>query len=249
MLALGAIALAGSVIYASTTLAFSGLGLIFLGALFLYIRPEKYTKNAILEAALTPSFTTLNQMVRELGYKGDATYLPPRYFANQENAKIYISKHVDAPLPMPEVIQLYENQAVARTAGGVLITPPGIQLSRLLEKSLGKSFTKIDLENLQRNLPKLFVEDLEIAENLEIQTKDDTTKDVTIQTRIIKPFYTLEFKEAEEHSQTASSIGGPICSAIAIAITKATGKPLRIVGSRLSEDGNTLEAEYAIIEE
>jgi hypothetical protein len=41
----------------------------------------------------------------------------------------------------------------------------------------------------------------------------------------------------------------PVCSAIAIAITKATGKPVRITDTKNSEDGNTIEASYEIIEE
>jgi hypothetical protein len=201
-------------------------------------------------------------MIRELGYKGDATYLPPKYFANPETIKVYISNHKDTSLPTPEQTQLYENQPIARTTRGMLITPPGIQLSKLLEKSLGTSFIKTDLKNLQQNLPKLFIEDLEIAENLELQAENDMTqrkedypasptrmKSTTVHAKITKPIYGTIFNEAEEPSQIASSIGGPICSAIAIAITKATGKPVRITDTKSSEDGNTIEASYEILEE
>jgi hypothetical protein len=249
MLTLGTIALVASTIFTSTILAFIGLGLAFWGAILLYIRPEKYTKKVLLEAALSPSPTTLNKMIQEFSYKGDVTYLPPKYFADPETTKIYISKHKDTSLPTPEQIQKYENQPVARTPQGMLLTPPGIQLSKLLEKSLGTSFIRTDLKNLQQNLPKLFIENLEIAENLEIQAEDDMTKSTTIYAKITKPFYADTFKEAEEPSQLTGSIGGPICSAIAIAITKATGKPVRIMNLKSSEDGNTIEASYEIIEE
>jgi hypothetical protein len=88
-----------------------------------------------------------------------------------------------------------------------------------------------------------------MAENLELQTENDITQNTTISARMTKPFYAGIFKEAEEPPQGTSSIGGPICSAIAIAITKATGKLVRILGTRSSEDGNTLEVSYEIIEE
>jgi hypothetical protein len=249
MLILGTIALVASSISTSTILAFLGLGLAFWGAILLYIRPEEYTKKVLLEAALSPSLTTLNEMMQEIAYKGDVTYLPPKYFADPETTKIYISKHKDTSLPTPEQVQKYENQPVARTPRGMLLTPPGIQLSKLLEKSLGTSFIKIDLKNLQQNLPKLFIENLEIAENLEILAEDDMTKSTTIHAKIIKPFHTDTFKEAEKPSRLTGSIGDPICSAIAIAITKATGKPVRIMNLKSSEDGNTIEASYEIIEE
>jgi hypothetical protein len=201
-------------------------------------------------------------MIQELGYKGDATYLPPKYFTDPETTKIYMPKQKSTILPTPEQIQNYKNQPIARTTQGLLLTPPGIQLSKLLEKSLGKSFIQADLESLQQNLPKLFIEDLEIAENLEIQAENDMTerkgddlasltqtKNTTIHAKITKPIYGTMLKEAENSPQSNALIGCPVCSAIAIAITKATGKPVRITDTKISEDGNAIEASYEIIEE
>jgi hypothetical protein len=248
MLTMGTIALVVSAISMSTILAFIGLGLVFWGAILLYIRPEEYTKRGFLEAALSPSLTTLNQMIQVFSYEGDVTYLPPKYFADPETTKIYISKHKNTSLPTPEQTKKYENQPVARTTQGMLLTPPGVQLSRLLEKSLGTTFIRIDLKDLQQSLPRLFIESLEIAENLEIRAEDDITKSTIIHAKITKPFYADTFKEAEEPSRLIGSIGDPICSAIAIAITKATSKPVRIKDNKRSEDGNIIEASYEIIE-
>jgi hypothetical protein len=269
MLLLGVISLIASIGYNSSILAFIGLGSVFWGAILLYIRPEEYAKKVLLEAGLSPSLTTLYQMIQELGYKGDTTYLPPKYFTNPETTKVYISKYKRRRLPTPEQTQLYENQPLARTTLGILITPPGIELSKLLEKSLGTSFTKTDLKNLQQNLLKLFIENLEIAENLELQAENDRTqrkedypssptrmerararrKSTTVHAKITKPIYGTIFNEAEEPSQITSSIGCPVCSAIAIAITKATGKPVRIIDTKSSQDGSILEASYKILEE
>ena len=262
MLLLGTILLITSIGYNSSILAFIGLGLVFWGAILLYVRPKEYARKALLEAVLSPSLATLNQMIQDLAYKGDATYLPPKYFADPETSKIYVSKQESATLPGPEQIQNYENQPLARTSQGLLITPPGIQLAKLLEKSLGTSFIKTDLKNLQQKLPKLFIEDLEIAENLEIQEENDPTekkedtaasgtqmKNTTIHAKITKPLYGNMLKDVEDPSQLASSIAYPVCSAIAIAITKATGKPVRITDTKSSEDGNVIETTYEIIED
>jgi len=262
MLLLGAASLIASIYYGSSILAFIGLGLAFWGAILLYIKPEEYARKTVLEAALSPALTTLNQMIRELGYRGDATYLPPKYFTDPETTKVYISKQKEASLPTPEQIQEHENQPIARTTQGVLLTPPGIQLSRLLEKSLGRSFLQTDLKSLEQSLPELFIEKLEIAESLEIQAENDATErkedeptsiaeknNTTIRARITKPVYGARFKETEGLLQLTVSIGCPICSAIAIALTKATGKPIRIADIKSSEDENTIEASYEIIEE
>jgi hypothetical protein len=63
-----------------------------------------------------------------------------------------------------------------------------------------------------------------------------------------KPIYETVFKEAEEYSQITSFIGCPLCSAIAIAIAKSTGKPVRITDIKSFDDSNTLEASYKILE-
>jgi signal recognition particle subunit SEC65 len=262
MLLLGAISLEVSICCNSTILAFIGLGVVFWGAVLLYIKPEEYTRKALLEAVSSPSLITLNQMIQELGYKGNATYLPPKYFTDPEKAKIYIPKQKSATLPTPEQIQIYEKQPVARTTQGILLTPPGVQLSKLLEKSLGTSFIKTDLRSLEERLPKLFIEDLEVAENLEIQAQDSPTerkkdypasatqrKNTTIRAKITKPIIGNMLKDAEGSSQRAGSIISPVCSAIAIALTKASGKPVRIADIKSSDDGNVVEATYEVIED
>jgi hypothetical protein len=260
LLLLGAVSLTVSIGYDSSILAFIGLGLIFWGAILLYIKPEQNVSKTLLEATLSPSLTTLNQMIQDLGYKGDTTYLPPKYFANPDTTKIYISKYKNTSLPTPELIQPYENQPVTRTTQGLLITPPGIQLSKLMEKSLGTTFIKTDLKDLEQKLPKIVIEDLEIAENIEIQEENNPTngkedpavsstetKNILINTKITKPIYKDVFKD-DDSSQIAGTIGSPVCSAIAVALTRATGKPVRITNTRSSEDGNTIEVTYMIIE-
>jgi hypothetical protein len=265
MLVLGTVSLAVSIDHNSSILAFIGLGLVFWGAVLLYIKPEEYTRKTLLKAALSPSLRALNQIILDLGYEGYATYLPPKYFArarDPEATRMCVSKHKYASLPTPEQIQPYEDQPLARTPQGLLLTPPGFELSKLLEKSLGKSFIKTDLESLQQNLPKIFVEDLEIAENLELQAENDTSdtkkgniapltpvKNTTVHARITKPIIRNTLEECEETSQITLSILFPLCSAIAIAITKATGKPVRITDTKSSEDGNVIEASFEVVEE
>jgi len=261
MFLLGAISLAASVRYGSSTLAFIGLGLVFWGAVLLYIRPGECTKKVLLEAALSPSLTTVNQLIQELGYTGEATYLPPKFFTNPETTMICVSEYRHAILPTPEQVQPYEGQPLARAPQGLLLTPSGVQLSRLLEKSFGKSFLQTDLENLRRNLPRIFIEDLEIVQNLEIRAQNDMAeekeyekvfvnqvKSTTISVMITKPISRILFAEADDSRQSVGVVLGPLCSAIAIAFAKATGKPVRITAVKSSEDGNTVEATYDIVE-
>jgi len=74
----GAIALITSVFYSSSILAFIGLGLTFWGALLLYIKPVKHVKASLLDSTVISSLRSVDQMIKDLNYKGKAIYLPPR---------------------------------------------------------------------------------------------------------------------------------------------------------------------------
>jgi hypothetical protein len=258
LLSLGSIALTFSIIYASSVLAFIGLGLVFWGAITLYITPEKYVKQILLDSTIIPSLTNLNLILTELGYQGKAIYLPPKYLKDFETSKVYISKDKNTSLPTPEQIQEYENRLLVRnTQGisqGILLTPPGTRLMKLFEKTLKTSFTKMNLEHLQQKLPKLFIEDLEIAEDLEIQIINSSVQSIQIKNnsisiRVTNSIYKDIHKEAEKLSHICCTIGCPICSAIACAMVKTIGKPITIERTQTSEDGKVIEAYYEIIDE
>jgi len=260
MLGFGAAALALSILYTHMLLAFIGLGLAFWGAILLYIQPEDYTRKAVMDASLLPPLATLNQTLQELDYRGDAAYLPPKYFANPENTRVYVAKQKDLPLPSPEQIQKNESQLFLRDPQGVLLTPPGAELLKLFERTLETNFTKVDLEYLQQNMPRLFIENLEIAENLEIETANSTAttkaadsvsvlqaKNDTIHVRITSSIFNQICRETANLPYTSEKIGCPLCSAIACALTKATGEPIIIENTQQSVDGKTTEVTYRIV--
>jgi len=243
LLALGLIALAFSIIYTSSILAFIGLGLTFWGIIIFYIRTEEYVKRKLLDTTVLPQLETINQMLREQNYKGKAVYLPPKYLTNPEANKAYIPKQEKEKLPTPEQIQKHETELFLKNPNGLLLTPPGAELTRLFEKTLETSFIRTDLQYLQQNMPKLFIEDLGIAQNFDLEIKNNK-----IHVKIEDSAYKNLNKEAENLSNLYTSLGSPISSAIACALAKASGKPIIIEKQHISKDGKTIEIEYQILE-
>ena len=238
----GAIAIIASIFYSSSILAFIGLGLTFWGALLLFIKPTKYVKASILDSTAISSLRTIDQIITDLNYRGKAVYLPPRYLKETKGGKVFIpSKKC---LVIPPVEKVAEEKVFLKKPQGMCLTPPGLDLANLYENELRKDFAKVDLNYLQNNLPKLFVEDLEIAEDLEINAEDNM-----IQAKITESIYKNFCKEARKLSNVCHSIGCPICSSIAIALTRAAGKPVIIEKNSISQDGKIIEAQYRVIEE
>jgi hypothetical protein len=247
LVAIGATALAASTVYASTILAFVGLGLVFWGIIFAYIQTEEYVKKTLLEATITPYLATLNEIIQGLEYKGDAVYLPPKYLSEPEAYKAFIPKQKETRLPKPEQMQKQEIQFYIdfiEDPPAVLLTPPGAELTKLFEKTLQTNFIREDIQYIQRNMPKLFIEDLEIAQNFEMETEKDKVL-VKIENTAISG---LSLK-TEQTLSINSTLGFPVTSAIACALAKSTGKPVIIEKQETSEDGRNITIEYRMLEE
>jgi hypothetical protein len=242
LIATGLIAFAFSAAYNSSTLALVGLGLLFWGITFSYIRSEEYAKKILLKTAASSQIATLNQIVRELKYEGDAVYLPPQYFSNPGIHKAYLPERKGFELPTPDQIREHENDFLIEKPSGALLVPPGSELTTLFEKTLHTSFARVDLQYLQRHLPKLFTEDLEIAQSFKMETETNT-----IRIRIGNSIYGPLNVGDDQQSAINSTLGSPISSAIACAIAKATRKPIVMQEELNSENGRDVAIEYRIL--
>ena len=237
LILLGAIALFISVVYTSSILALIGLGLLFFGVTFTFVRSEEYVKRILLKTTVSSQQATLKHIIKELQYEGHIVYLPPKYFRDPEIHKAYISEQKDGPLPTLEQTQNNEQDFLIEKPPGVLFTPPGAELSRLFETTLGKDFTNVDLEYLRQNMPKLFVEDLEMAQDFEMEVEDDK-----IRIKIRDSVYGTSDVETEE-----STLDSLLGSAIACTLAKTTNKPIMIEKQQTSADGKDATIEYRAI--
>jgi len=242
LISVGVIALAFSTHYTSSILAFIGLGLTFWGALLLYITPSKHVPSQLLNAAATSTLTNIEKIITDSNLNGKGIYLPPRNLKDFESSLIFIPSKAEQPLPKPEEVD--EEKLYSKNPNGLFLTPPGLALSKLFEKELGTSFTKTDLNYLQEKLPKLLIEDMEIAEHINVQTENNT---LTIE--VTKHIFKDMCEETRKHPKLHESIGCPLCSAVACALAKATGKPIEIEKEEQSQDGKTTKIQYQILEE
>jgi len=241
LLLFGTIALISSILYSSYILAFVGIALTFWGALLLFIKPATYMKASLLDSTAISSLTTIDHIISELNYKGKSIHLPPRYLKELKGGKVFIpsKKQIITP-PIEEVAK---EKVFLKNPKGICLTPPGLGLVNLFENELGTDFIRADLNYLQNNLPKLFIEGLEIAEDFELNIEDDM-----IQVKITGSIYKDFCKEARKLPNICGSLGCPLCSSIAIALTRATGKPVIIEKTEVPKDGKTIEANFRLLE-
>jgi hypothetical protein len=258
LLPVGLIAFLSSIFLESSVLVFMGLGLTFWGVLLLYVTNERYVKHALLGATAVSSLKNLSQILTALNYRGDATYLPSHYHPALET-RVYIPRNPNDRLPLPEDLQPQGDATFATNPEAALIIPPGLALSKLVETKLGTRFTEVTLERLQDVLPKLFLEDLELAETFEIQitpspvnkNPDNNASLTPPATKLIRVTITHSVYEdlcrAALKPSTDSpicKIGCPLCSAIACILAETLGKPITIDSVSISDDATIIETTY-----
>ncbi len=237
----GTTALLTAIFFNSSILAFIGIGLLFWGILFTYIRKEEYTKSTIVDTVAFQQIDTINQIFKELNFQGTPIYLPPKYFTNPETQKVYIPKKQETELPTPKQIQNQESQIFIENPAGILVTSPGSELVKLFEKTLATNLTRVDLQYLQQNMPKTLVEDLEIVQNFEMETDNNQI--------YVKIEYFADNMRKKEEEEPRSALDSVLSSAIACALAKATGQPITLVKKEISNNGKNEIVEYQIITE
>jgi len=215
-----------SINFNSSVLAFVGLGLVFWGAILLFIRSNRYVKEDLLLTATKSSLTTLRDFILELGYAGKGIYLPPKYLRDFESSKVFITT---SKLILPLITQIQDTKnLIVKNPDGILVTPPGYDLSLLFEKTLGVNFIHKDLPFFELNLRRLIVEDLEIAQNIEMKLTENLVR-VKIEDSVYKNMGTLS-------------------SAIACILAKTSGKLVLIENREITEDSKIIYLSYRLFE-
>lgn len=238
----GLFIVAVSAFVTSLVLVIMGLGLAFWGALFLYATPSKHVPLELLNATTISNLTNIEKIITACKTSGKGVYLPPKYLKNLESSLVFIPSNAKQPLPTLEEVD--EQKLYSENPQGIFLTPPGLALSKLFEKELGTSFTRTDLNFVQKSLPKLLTEDMEIAEDAEMKIGNGT-----IIIGLTNHIFSGLCEETGKLPMTHDSLGCPLCSAMACALAKATGKPISIKKEEQSKDRKTTRIQYRILEE
>lgn len=242
LITVGIVCVAFSAFYASSYLAILSVSFIFWGCILLYITPSKHVPVTFLTASTTSNMSNIERVLSELKFNEKGICLPPKKLQDPESSLIFIPKTPKQNLPQPE--ETKKKELYSDKHDGLFLTPPGFALSKLFEQKLGGSFTKTDLSHLKKNLPKLLIDDMAIAENVQIQVQDNK---VTFE--ITGNVFKEDCQETIKYPQTHNAIGSLLSSSLACALAKTTGKAIVIENEELSQDGKITKIEYQILEE
>ena len=148
-LALGAVSLVASLFAESQVLALIGLGLIFWGALLMFLSPVRHVEASLLYSASLSSYSTVDRIIADFEYKGKGYHIP------SYPKDVYLPEHL-------------------KGLKDVLVSPPGLGLLEEMESKLNVDLTKTSLAELSEILPQFLLENFNIAKDITLSLKDNT---------------------------------------------------------------------------
>jgi hypothetical protein len=240
MLILGLVLIILSMFQVSSYLAILGVAFFFFGAILLYVTPTKQVPIALLYSEAEVTTSNIERIINEYGMSLTGIYLPPRNLKNQDSNLVVIPQKSKITLSSPD--EITDNLTTNRK-DGVFIVPPGAALCKFFENELNTSFAKLGLKQLQVKLAKLLV-DIELTENAEIQIQGNT-----VILEIGKGIFDEICRQTDSKPKTHKQVGCLLDSAVACALTKATGKPVIIQNRKRNQETKSTRLEYEILEE
>ncbi len=238
MLILGMALIVASAFYVSSFVAIIGLAIVFWAAILLYIKPVKHVPLPLFNASSDSISGNIERVLTEWNATHKGVYLPPKNLKNLESSLVFVPAVSQTALPTSE-----ENNEKLRCEPkkGLFLTPPGLEMCRLFERELGMSFTKTNLTYLQLRLPKLLIEDLEVAEAVELKVMGNT---VVIEAE--GTLFSSLCLQTNSQPRTHSQVGCLFSSAIACALAKAAGEPITIQRELQKTETKAIRVEYRI---
>ena len=235
---IGAGCLIISYLSSSVIVTFIGLGLTLWGLLLLYISQPRSIPRKVFDVVYFSMLKSIDAIADGL-YHGDSVI--HFYHANRNGlAQGYIYFTHKPNGAVRNYVQLNSQEISQNDLDGTFILSPSQGLLDLFEKELNVNLAKIDFPFLERTLPDMLVEELKLVDYFLIEANDDDTFAIRFSG---EPSVHL-CRLINEKSKIGYRIGCPICGMLALALSKSTGRPIRIKQTITEGDGSNIRTVY-----
>jgi hypothetical protein len=233
---IGAVSLTISYLSSSTILTFIGLGLTLWGLLLLYISQPRSIPRKVFDVLSFSMLRSIDAIVDELYHGESVVHFYHENGNGLAQGYIYFTRPNGA---VQNYVQLNSQEISQNDPNGTVILSPSQGLLDLFEKELNVNLANIDFPFLERTLPDILVEELKLVDYFLIEANDDT--------------FAIRFsgepsvhlcRLINEKSKIGYRIGCPVCSVLALALSKSTGRPIRIKQTITEGDGNNIRTVY-----
>jgi hypothetical protein len=232
LLMVGFVLVALSIDLDNYLIGFLSLTLIFMGGLFLYVRPTKFLQQSIAEYNLRESQEICKKIVAEQDYRGIPTYMANLSVIDSGDVDLFIGKMSGEIIPKTNTVEGTQNFI---GSDFIKMTPLGLGLCKLIEDESRLNFSVTRQEYLMNIIRKIIIEDLELANKLDIRVNENK-----INFKIQKP-------ALPELANVGIGIHGFLTSAIACCVAKSSNQPVIIENYSEARNGEEISFDIKII--
>ena len=133
-------------------------------------------------------------------------------------------------------------QTFVKDPEGIAMVPPGLALANLFERELGVKFSEWSLDEMVKRLPKLLIEDLEMVQDCTIKVDGDH-----VSFRFVESVYSEFCSKLRGSTKVCSSLGCPMCSAMACVLAEVSHRPVEFDKDKYSTERGTVESSYTLL--
>jgi hypothetical protein len=176
---------------------------LFLGVVYVFTSMESYVRSKVANGAVVSAITPLAKLIDSLEVAGRTSYIPAR--SGEENGQTFIP---------------VKNETSARPSvfgRGIFLPSIGSALLQLYEEEMG-DMGNLDWEYFVEWFPRIFVDELKMAERMAIFREDD---EVTV--RIAESVF-RQLCIDEDVRKFCEVIGDPVAVSIGESIAKNTNR-------------------------
>ena len=250
LLGSGATTLALSYLWSSSILTFIGLGLTLWGVLIKYISRSRHVRAELLSSALSSMQKSIDDLVSYMGYTGQVIFFHPKSLVGLGQGYIFIphliTKLEGNSAPKLDVLNLLPYSSEASVPSlfldprGIFLAAPSQGLVDLFEKELNLNFALANLEYIREALPKLLIEELKMADDMSIEKNESNDVVMKISGKTCADMC----RSSRNKTRPGNDLGCPLCSALALVISKVSAKPVCIKETNIIDD-NTISTTYS----
>jgi hypothetical protein len=208
-----------------------GFGTVFIGSFIFLVITERTIPKKLSDAYIASNMELINSLVDSLHLKGNGIYIPTSNDLLKERVLIPAQENENIDLPVIKGNSFFIPKT-SESGLSVVFVPPGLELLDTIEKEMGIKFENIDIDKLGQYL-QIMIYGLGLLKSLSIELEDEKFIRVKIKHVAYDDIYTdIVKKMGNLYRQT----GCPICSSILCAITRSSGKEVRIQNADIEDN-------------
>lgn len=219
-------------------IVFMCLGLLLIGTLIMFAAPESLVPAEIVSRSLAPSIGNQALILESLLPENKALHVPKVILGGESTVYLDLVREPELSTEAKWSPVEAERSIWSRTRK--VLEPAGISLMQGYEKALQRDFLELDTQQIARLLSKVIVPELQLASGFSLRELPTNRFEATWIRSTIS--HTCVGDKGRSHPELCC-----LCSSVACALAKATGRIVIIEESNQTQDSSTITTLFRIL--